>query len=223
MSDLPVSAAAPAGPPAGRVRFGQLRALLRADLYRYSGTVSTAQWLKHFCFTPGFKYTVWMRTCGWARAHPLFKYMLFPPLKWMLLRCRYKYGIAIPEYCKIGPGFFINRFGGVYFHHDSVIGCNVNVTHGTVLGYMNRGTYRGSPTIGDRVFLGSGAKVIGGVRVGNDAAIGVNCVVTKNVPDRGVAVGIPAKVISESGSEGYNNRLATPEMIRAAGWIEDSL
>ena len=61
----------------------------------------------------------------------------------------------------IGPGLFINRFGGIYFHGDAIIGSNVNVTHGVVLGYMNRGPKKGSPTIGNEVFLGSGAKIIG--------------------------------------------------------------
>jgi serine O-acetyltransferase len=206
-----------------RVTFRQLRALLRADLYRYAGNTGLKAWARHFGFTPGFKYTVWMRSCGWARQQPVARYTIFPLLKWILLRCRYKYGIAIPEYTRIGPGFFINRFGGIYIHHDAVIGCNVNLTHGTVLGHMNRGRNEGAPILGDRVFLGSGAKVIGKVRVGNDAAIGVNCVVTKPVDDMGVAVGIPGKTISHEGSDGYINRKASPAMIAAAGWTEDSL
>jgi len=194
----------------------QLRALLRADLMRYAGRTGFSPFVRHFGFTPGFKYTVWMRTCGWAKQHKTLKPVLYPLLKWMLLRCRYKFGIAIPEYTEIGPGFFINRFGGVYIHGDSVIGNNVNLTHGTMLGFTNRGARAGAPVLGDRVFMASGAKVIGGVTVGNDAAVGVNSVVTKSVPDKGVVGGVPAKLLSENGSEGYINKQATPAMIAAA-------
>jgi serine O-acetyltransferase len=203
-----------------RIRLRQLRAYLAADLIRYAGRVSVATFLRHFLFTPGYNYTVWMRTCGWARTHPVLKVLLFPFCKWRLLHSRYKYGIAIPEHAAIGPGLFINRFGGVYIHHDTVIGCNVNITHGTVLGYMNRGSRAGAPYVGDRVFFGSGAKVIGRIAVGNEAAIGVNAVVTKDVPERGVAVGIPGKIVGDGGSDGYINNAAPAELIAASGWAE---
>lgn len=186
----------------------QLSDYLKADLYRYTGRVSFKDFSKQFVFTPGYKYTVWMRLCGYLKvARPPLR-LFYPLVKYILLRCRYKYGIAIPEYTEIGPGFFINRFGGVYFHGDVVIGSNVNVTHGVVLGYLNRGKNKGAPTIGDEVFLASGAKVIGKVRVGNRAAVGVNSVVTRDVEDDGVVVGMPAKMISRDGSEGYINRKA---------------
>lgn len=197
------------------VSFTKLKALLAADLYRYAGRVDLKSFLRHYAFTPGYKYTVLMRTCGWLKRKPAKAFGLYPLAKLMLLRARYKYGFAIPEYTEIGPGLFLNRFGGFYIHGDAVLGSNVNLTHGVVLGYMNRGARKGAPVIGDRSFLGSGAKIIGGINVGEEAAIGVNAVVTKDVPDRGVVVGIPAKLISDQGSEGYINRMA-PEALLAA-------
>ena len=122
-----------------------------------------------------------------------------------MIRCRYKYGIAIPEYTVIGPGFFINRFGGIYIHGDVVIGRNVNLTHGVVLGYMNRGDMEGAPTIGDECFLCSGAKVIGNLTLGKRCAVGANAVVTKSFADDSVVGGIPAKILSMKGTEGYIN------------------
>lgn len=208
------------------VSFAKLRALLAADLYRYAGRVSLGAFVRHYAFTPGYKYTVLMRSCGWLKLKPLKGFGLYPIAKLMLLRARYKYGFAIPEYTEIGPGLFLNRFGGFYFHGDTVLGSNVNVTHGVVLGYMNRGGRRGAPVIGDRTFLGSGAKVIGGVHVGAEAAIGANAVVTRDVPRRGVVGGIPAKLLSDQGSDGYINRAAPPELLAACegallGWCED--
>lgn len=197
------------------VSFAKLKALLAADLYRYAGRVSLGAFARHYAFTPGYKYTVLMRTAGWLKLKRAKAFGLYPFAKWMLLRARYKYGFAIPEYMEIGPGLFLNRFGGFYFHGDTVLGNNVNITHGVVLGYMNRGSRRGAPVIGDRSFLGSGAKVIGGVHVGSEAAIGANAVVTKDVPERGVVGGIPAKLLSDQGSDGYINRLAPPHLLAA--------
>src|SRR3546814_20999683 len=91
-----------------------------------------------------------MRTAGWLKLKPAKAFGLYPFAKWLLLRARYKYGFAIPEYMENGPGLFLNRFGGFYFHGDAVLGSNVNITHGVVLGYMNRGGRRGAPVLGDR-------------------------------------------------------------------------
>ena len=197
------------------VSFAKLKALLAADLYRYAGRTGFGAFARHYAFTPGYKYTVLMRTTGWLKLKPAKAFGLYPLAKWLLLRARYKYGFAIPEYMEIGPGLFLNLFGGFYFHGDAVLGINVNNTHGVVLGYINRGGRRGAPVIGDRSFLGSGAKVIGGIAVGAEAAIGANAVVTKDVPERGVVGGIPAKLLSNQGSAGYINRLAPPELLAA--------
>lgn len=186
--------------------FSALKKLLAEDLYRYSGNASAKQFVKHFIFTPGYKYTVWMRSTGYLKIKKVTKYTLYPFFKFMLLRNRYKYGIAIPENTVIGGGLFINRFGGIYVHNDAVIGRNCNITPGTLLGQINRGRKMGAPILGDRVFLGSGAKVVGKVYVGDDAAIGVNALVTDDVPAKGVMAAPQATMISQKGSGAYINR-----------------
>lgn len=191
-----------------------MRAVLAADLYRYDGRVDVQTFLKHYLFTPGYKYTVQMRVCGWLRTKRALAFGLYPLAKFILLRSRYRYGFAIPEYMLIGPGLFINRFGGIYMNGDAVIGCNVNLTHGTMLGQANRGERRGSPTVGDRVFMGAGAKVVGRILVGDDSSIGSNAVVTKDVPPSGVVGGVPAKLLSTAGSQGYINRQVPADMMR---------
>lgn len=192
----------------------QLAALLAADLHRYAGGTRAADFWKHFLFTPGYKYTVVMRSCGYLRTRPLMGFGLYPLFKWWLLRCRYRYGIAIPEYTVIGPGLFINRFGGIYVNGDAVIGANANLTHGTMLGQANRGPRAGSPVLGERVFLAAGAKVIGHIRLGDGCTVGANAVVTKDVPDNGVVGGVPAKLISTAGSDGYVNRLVPEALLQ---------
>lgn len=87
------------------------------------------------------------------------------------------------------------------------IGENCNISQGVTIGVVNRGPKAGAPSIGDRVYIGPGAKIIGNIKIGNDVAIGANAVVTKDIPDNAVAVGVPAKVISYEGSAGYINRV----------------
>ena len=118
----------------------------------------------------------------------------------------YKYGIDISYQTKIGSGFYIGHFGGVVVHPQVVIGKNCNISHQVTLGIANRGVRKGCPVIGDNVYIGPGAKVIGNIQIGNNVAIGANCVVTKDVPDNSVAVGVPGNTISSEGSEGYVNR-----------------
>jgi serine O-acetyltransferase len=109
-------------------------------------------------------------------------------------------GISIEPKATIGAGLFIAHFGGIIVGSDVVMGTNCNISQGVTLGVDGRGENRGSPTLGNRVFVGPGAKVLGKIMIGSDAAIGANAVVTKDVPERAVAVGVPAKVISDKGS-----------------------
>ena len=112
-------------------------------------------------------------------------------------------GISIPYSVKIGKGLYIGHFGGIYINEDVVIGENCNLSQGVTIGVGGRGKSSGSPVIGDRVFIGPGAKLFGAITVGNDVAIGANAVVTKNLPDTCVAVGIPAQVVNFNGSQDY--------------------
>jgi serine O-acetyltransferase len=186
----------------------EVRSLLRDDLMRYGGSRGLAAAIKHFVVTPGFKFSFWLRWTSYLKRSRGGRLTLYPLCKYLKLRCQYKYGITISEDSPIGGGLFINRFGGIYFHKDVAIGRNVNVTHGVVLGQVNGGSKKGSPTIGDRVFLGSGCKVVGRVHVGNDAAIGANALVASDVPAKGVMGAPQANLISQRGSGAYINHQA---------------
>src|SRR3546814_18078282 len=68
------------------VSFAKLKALLAADLYRYAGRTGFGAFAKHYAFTPGYKYTVLMRTAGWLKLKPAKAFGLYPFAKWLLLR-----------------------------------------------------------------------------------------------------------------------------------------
>jgi serine O-acetyltransferase len=107
-------------------------------------------------------------------------------------------GVSIPPSTAIGPGLYVGHFGEVILNGDVEIGANCNLSQGVTIGVG--GPDRRSPRLGDRVHVGPGAKIFGGITVGDDAVIGANAVVTKDVPSRGVAYGVPATVTSFQGS-----------------------
>ncbi len=144
-----------------------------------------------------------MRTCSYTKNNKILKFSIYPFSRFLLSRLTYKLGISIPQDTKIGSGFYIGHFGGIVVNGQSVIGKNCNISQGVTLGQANRGRNKGYPTLGDNIYIGPGAKIVGSVKIGNNVAIGANCVVTKDIPDNSVVVGIPGEVISQDGSKGY--------------------
>ena len=187
------------------MKFNEYINLQKSDLYRYDGKSSFSSFIYHGIFTPGFKYTFWMRTCAFFSSHLMLRFLLFP-FSWLILQhYEYKFGISIFYRTKISSGFYIGHFGSIIINQNSVIGMNCNISQDVTLGQSNRGIRKGYPVVGDSVYIGPGAKIIGNVRIGNNVAIGANCVVTKDIPDNSVVVGIPGKIISSNGSYGYIN------------------
>ena len=179
--------------------------LVRSDLWRYCGKANLRSGLAAMLL-PGFCYSFWMRTCAYLRRHALLRCIAYLPAKLLLRHYKFKYGIAIRETTSIGPGLFIGHFGGIVVNEDVVLGRNCNLSQDVTLGESVRGARKGSPVLGDNVYVGPGAKIIGKVVIGDHAAIGANCVVTHDVPPHAVVGGVPGRVISMAGSEGYVNR-----------------
>jgi len=104
-------------------------------------------------------------------------------------------GVDLPCEVTVGRRFKIEHFGGIVISGDTVIGDDVIVRNGVTLGLRRTGV-AGAPTIGNRVDIGAGAKVLGPVHIGDDVAIGANAVVLQDVPSNSIAVGVPAKIRS---------------------------
>lgn len=185
------------------MKLGNIRKLVESDLYRYEGRTNGKLFLRKLLTEPGFQYIFWMRLTAYSRAHRWLRFLLYPPACLMLKHYTVKYGIQIPYCTQVGPGFYIGHFGGIVVNGRVSIGRNCNLSHGVTIGLSNRGSRKGWPTIGDNVYIGPGAKIFGAVRIGNNVAIGANSVVTRDVPDNTVVVGIPAQVISHEGAAGY--------------------
>lgn len=108
-------------------------------------------------------------------------------------------GIRINEHARIGPGLHIAHHGTTIIG-PVTMGSNVTLTHSVTLGRSGRRRESACPTLGDRVWIGPGAVITGGLTIGDDAVIGANAVVTRSVASRAVAYGIPARVHSQRGS-----------------------
>ena len=99
----------------------------------------------------------------------------------------------IPLTSNIGGGLLIPHPNGIVIHPDAVIGVNCLIHQQVTVG-VKRGDSK-PPTLGGHVDIGAGAKIIGPIEIGNDALIGANSVVVKDVPEKVIVAGIPAKII----------------------------
>jgi len=108
---------------------------------------------------------------------------------------RFFTGIEIHPGAKIGKGFFIDHGMGVVIGETAEIGENCTLYHQVTLGGTSWAKEKRHPTLGNNVVIGSGAKVLGPFTVGDDAKIGSNSVVVKEVPPNSTVVGVPGRVV----------------------------
>jgi serine O-acetyltransferase len=127
----------------------------------------------------------------------------------LLRRYVFKYGYQIPYNTNIGEGFFIGHFGAIIINRKVKIGRNCNIAPGVTIGQANRGSLKGTPTIGDEVWMGVNSIMVGDIQIGNNVLIAPGAFVNFNVPSNSVVIGNPGRIISkELATEGYiNNKI----------------
>ena len=108
-------------------------------------------------------------------------------------------GVEIHPGAVLGSGLFIDHATGVVIGETAEVGDDVTIFHGVTLGGTGTDTGKRHPTIGDRVIVGAGAKILGPIKIGDDSRIGANAVVVKEVPSSSVVVGVPGQIISRAG------------------------
>lgn len=102
-------------------------------------------------------------------------------------------GIELPCEVDVGPNFVIDHFGGVVISGYARFGANCRLRTGVVVGLKSISD-PGAATFGDNVDIGTGAVILGRITIGNNVLIGANAVVTRDVPDNSIAVGVPAVI-----------------------------
>lgn len=109
--------------------------------------------------------------------------------------------IEIHPGAEIGSEFFIDHGAGVVIGETAEVGNNVTIYAGVVLGGTNLEQRKRHPTIGNNVVIGTGAKILGPITIGDNVRIGANSVVVNDVPPHCVVVGVPAKIVSRKGEK----------------------
>jgi serine O-acetyltransferase len=180
---------------------------IQADLFRYSGTPAGLKTFWKGLRIPGFRFTYALRQ---AKRHS--KYTPLGILFRLLVdRYYWKYGFQIPMRAEIGEGLYIGHIGNIVVNGDCRIGSNCNLAPGVTLGATNRGSKKGCPTLGDRVWVGANAAVVGGITIGNNVLIAPGAYVNFDVPDDSIVIGNPGKVIpSQNATQGYVEFILEP-------------
>jgi serine O-acetyltransferase len=135
---------------------------------------------------------------GYRLARSLWTHKMKLPGRWVSQLTRSLTGIEIHPGAIIGPGLFIDHGMGVVIGETAEIGTDVTLYHGVTLGGASLQKGKRHPTIGDRVVIGAGSKVLGNITIGDDSRIGANAVVVKSVSPNSVVVGVPGQVIARS-------------------------
>ena len=130
-------------------------------------------------------------------SHKLYLKKHFLLARFLCEKAKRKTGIEIHPGAKIGKGLFIDHGSGVVIGETAIVGDDVTLFHGATLGGTGKEKGKRHPTVGNNVFIGSGAKILGNIRIGDNVKIGANAVVLKNVEDNCTVVGIPAKKVKK--------------------------
>lgn len=135
----------------------------------------------------------------YRRAHWFYLRGHFFIARYISQRSRKRTGIEIHPGATIGKGLFIDHGSGVVIGETTEIGDNCTIYQGVTLGGTGKEHGKRHPTLGDNVMVGSGAKVLGPFKVGDNAKIAANSVVLKEVPPGSTAVGVPARIVKIDG------------------------
>ncbi len=142
----------------------------------------------------GFHALLTYRMSHWLKTHgvPVLPRVLSQLARWVT-------GVEIHPSAKIGSGFFIDHGMGVVIGETAEIGDYVTLFQGVTLGGTGKERGKRHPTLGNHVVVGAGAKILGGITIGDNVKIGANSVVLKNVAANSTVIGVPGRVIKTQG------------------------
>lgn len=142
----------------------------------------------------GFHALLAYRVSHWLKVYgvPILPRVLSQLARWLT-------GVEIHPSAKIGTGFFIDHGMGVVIGETAEIGDYVTLFQGVTLGGTGKERGKRHPTLGNHVVVGAGAKILGGITIGDNVKIGANSVVLKNVAPNSTVIGVPGRVIKSKG------------------------
>ncbi len=177
------------------------RTLIEKDYYRLHGRWP-GKFICRSMLNPNFRYIYFFRKASKYRK----KSFLGIVYRIILYRCQVRYGFQIYPGTEIGEGFYLGHWGTVIINPQTKIGKNCNIATGVTIGQTNRGDAQGVPVIGNEVWIGTNAVIVGNIKIGNNVLIAPNAYVTRDVPDNSIVVGNLARIVqNEEATVGYIN------------------
>jgi serine O-acetyltransferase len=178
-----------------------LNTIIRADLLRYTGETASGQFLPSLLI-PGFRFTFFLRKSQQFKKRSLLGFMY----RMLLQLHAHFYGFQIPPSTQIGKGLYIGHWGTIVVNAKTIIGDYCNLSPGVTIGQTNRGNNKGTPVIGNRVWIGTNAVIVGNVTIGDNVMIAPNAFVNISIPSNSLVVGNPASILPRNNAtEGYIN------------------
>ena len=174
------------------------------DIYRYYGKNNLPLKMRIALFLgliPEIKYMIYFRKQQFSKTK-LQKYYY----KYKIFSIRKKTHIQIPPETEIGEGFYIGHSGRIIINGKAKLGKNINIATGVTIGQTNRGKKKGYPTIGNDVWIGTNAVIVGNIIIGDDVLIAPNSYVNVDIPSHSIVLGNPATIHHrENATIGYIN------------------
>lgn len=172
----------------------EFKVCYKADLFRY-GNSKINKWNRKFHY-----YYRKASTCI-----NIFKYYYCYMYH---LTCK-KRGIEISRNVKIGKGLYLCHAYNITINPEVKLGENINLHKGVTIGQENRGKRKGTPTIGNNVWIGVNATIVGKINIGNDVLIAPNSYVNCDIPSHSIVMGNPCKIIArDNATESYIENIA---------------
>ena len=168
----------------------ELKEFINSDLYRLEGKYDIKSKIKNILLNGGFKFIYTHRKGNYYRVK-LYRYNI-------------KYGFEISNLANIDKGFYIGHRGSIVINPNAIIGKNFSITSGVTIGQENRGKRKGTPKIGDSVWIGSNSTIVGNITIGNNVLIAPGSFINFDVPNNSIVIGNPAIIKSNpEATRGY--------------------
>lgn len=169
----------------------------KLDLKRINNDTKYITFIKMILIMPGYRFLYHFRKIQNRSFGSILDKLLIIPLK-------RKYGIEISNRVQIGHGFYMSHPYNITINSGSIMGNNVTICKGATVGSEARGIRKGAPTIGNNVYIGINATVVGNITVGDNVLIAPNTFVNRNVENDSIVFGNPCIIKKKvNATEGY--------------------
>ncbi len=180
----------------------KVKDIIKDDIYRYYGKYKLNIKDK-LLMDKELKYIISYRKANYNKNSYFKKYIYIIKHRKFSEKCNCR----VPYTLSIGKGFYIGHLSGIIINPKVIIGDNVNIAQGVTIGQENRGKRKGTPIIGNEVWIGANAVIVGKIKIGDNVLIAPNSYVNFDIPDNSIVIGNPGKIIyKENATEDYINK-----------------